>query len=167
MRAAAAPSSSVNAAGAGPTRRARARGVAAVELGLLMTPLLLLVFGASELGRAVFSYNMLDKSVRDAARHLSQHGPGDATVAGQARCLAVYGTMDCSGTALLPGLTTAMVNICDATLCPATNANQLTGSGTVNLVTAGIQSYPYKSVVTFVIPNMDFNNITVTMRAQL
>jgi Flp pilus assembly protein TadG len=157
----------IDAAPARVGRRARSRGVAAVELGLLMTPLLLLVFGASELGRAVFSYNMLDKSVRDAARHLSQHGPGDATIAAQARCLAVYATTDCSGTALLPGLTTAMVSICDASLCPATNANQLTGSGTVNLVTASINSYPYTSVVGFVIPSMNFNTITVTMRAQL
>ncbi|MBV8036205.1 MAG: pilus assembly protein [Pelomonas sp.] len=163
------PPPAPGAATTGPRagRRARCRGVAAVELGLLMTPLILLVFGASELGRAVFSYNMIDKSVRDAARHLSQHGPGDSTIAAQARCLAVYETTDCSGTALLPGLTTAMVNICDATLCPSTNANQLTGSGTVNLVTANIQSYPYTSVVGFVIPSMNFNTITVTMRAQL
>lgn len=148
-------------------RRRLPRGVAAVELALLMSPLLLLVFGASELGRAVFSYNMLDKSVRDASRHLSQHGPGDSTIATEARCLAVYGTTDCSGTALAPGLTTAMVTICDATLCPSTHANQLTGSGTVNLVTASIQNYPYKSVVAFVIPDMSFNTIAVTMRAQL
>ncbi|TXD79146.1 hypothetical protein FUT87_20930 [Mitsuaria sp. TWR114] len=90
-----------------PARRAvcsarGACGVAAVELALLMSPLLLLVFGASELGRAVFSYNMLDKSVRDAARHLSQHGPGDATIATEARCLAVYGTTDCSGSVKPP-----------------------------------------------------------------
>ena len=155
-----------------PARRAVCRvrgacGVAAVELALLMSPLLLLVFGASELGRAVFSYNMLDKSVRDAARHLSQHGPGDATIATEARCLAVYGTTDCSGSALAPGLTTGMVTICDATLCPSTHANQLTGSGTVNLVTASIQNYPYRSVVRFVVPDMNFNTIAVTMRAQL
>src|SRR5215469_15808786 len=103
-------------------RLSRMAGVAAVELGLLMSPLMMLAFGASELGRAVLSYNMLDKTVRDAARHLSQLGPGDATIAAEARCLAVYGTTDCSGTAIVPGLTTAMVTICDASLCPSTNA---------------------------------------------
>jgi Flp pilus assembly protein TadG len=143
------------------------RGIAAVELALLLTPLLLIVFGTTELGRAIYSYNTLDKTVRDAARHLSQHGPGDATVAGEARCLAVTGTTDCSGTPVAPGLTTAMVTICDASLCPSTNANQLTGLGSVNLVTAGIVNYPFNSVVTFVVPSMNFNNISVTLRAQL
>jgi Flp pilus assembly protein TadG len=143
------------------------RGIAAVELALLLTPLLLIVFGTTELGRAIYSYNTLDKTVRDAARHLSQHGPGDATIAAEARCLAVFGTTDCSGTAVVPGLTTAMVTICDASLCPATNANQLTGLGSVNLVTAGIVNYPFNSVVAFVVPSMNFNNISVTLRAQL
>ena len=147
--------------------RSRTRGVAAVELALLLSPLVLMVFGTTELGRAIYSYNTLDKTVRDAARHLSQHGPGDATIADEARCLAVYGTTDCSGTPVAPGLTTAMVSICDATLCPGTHANQLTGLGSVNLVTASIQNYPYTSVVTFVVPSMSFNNIAVTLRAQL
>ncbi|HEY9065127.1 MAG TPA: TadE/TadG family type IV pilus assembly protein [Burkholderiaceae bacterium] len=153
-----------------PTRsrsRSRQRGVAAVEMGLLLIPLVLMIFGTTELGRAIYSYNTLDKTVRDAARHLSQHGPGDATVAAEARCLAVYGTDDCTGTAVAPGLTTAMVTICDATLCPATHANQPTGLGAVNLVTAGVQGYAYNSAVQFVIPDMTFNNISTTLRAQL
>jgi len=147
--------------------RSRSRGVAAVELGLLLTPLILMVFGATELGRAVYSYNSLDKTVRDAARHLSQHGPGDATIASEARCLAVYGTTDCSGSPVAPGLTTDMVTICDAVLCPESHANQLTGLGAVNLVTAGITGYAYDSVVGFVIPDMTFNDISSTLRAQL
>jgi len=145
----------------------RMRGVAAVELGLLLTPLVLMIFGTTELGRAIYTYNTLDKTVRDAARHLSQHGPGDTTVAAEARCLAVTGTTDCSAAPVAPGLTTAMVTICDATLCPSTHKNQLTGLGSVNLVTAGIASYPFSSVVTLVVPSMNFNSISTTLRAQL
>jgi len=150
-----------------PSPQRRMRGVAAVELGLLLTPLILLIFGTTELGRAIYSYNTLDKTVRDAARHLSQHGPGDAAIGAEAKCLAVTGTTDCSAPAVAPGLTVAMVTICDAVLCPSTNANQPTGLGTVNLVTAGIANYPFNSVVTLVVPSMNFNNISVTMRAQL
>jgi Flp pilus assembly protein TadG len=150
-----------------PSPRSRTRGVATVELALLLTPLIVMAFGTTELGRAIYSYNTLDKTVRDAARHLSQHGPGDATVAAEARCLAVTGTTDCSAAAVVPGLTVAMVTICDASLCPGTHANQLTGLGSVNLVTAGILNYPFNSVVGFVIPSMNFNNISVTLRAQL
>jgi len=147
--------------------RSRQRGVAAVELGLLLTPLVLMLFGTTELGRAIYSYNTLSKTVRDAARHLSQHGPGDTTIATEARCLAVYGNSDCSGTAVAPGLTTAMVSLCDATLCSGTHANQPTGLGSVNLVTVAIQGYTYNSLVQFVVPSMTFNNISVTLRAQL
>ena len=145
----------------------RQRGVAAVEFGLLLTPLVLMIFGTTELGRAIYSYNTLDKTVRDAARHLSQHGPGDATIAAQAKCLAVYGTTDCSGSVVAPGLTVGMVSLCDASLCPGTHANQTTGLGSINLVTVSIQSYAYTSVVNFVVPDMTFNNISVTLRAQL
>lgn len=145
----------------------RQRGVAAVEFGLLLTPLVLMIFGTTELGRAIYSYNTLDKTVRDAARHLSQHGPGDATIAAQAKCLAVYGTTDCSGSVVAPGLTVGMVTLCDASLCPGTHANQTTGLGSINLVTVSIQSYAYTSVVHFVVPDMTFNNISVTLRAQL
>ena len=143
------------------------RGVAAVEFGLLLTPLLLLIFGTTELGRAIYSYNTLDKTVRDASRHLSQHGPGDLVIATEAKCLAVYGTTDCSGSPVAPGLTTGMVRICDALLCPPTHANQLTGLGSINLVTVSIQNYAFDSVVEFVIPDMTFNNISTTLRAQL
>lgn len=143
------------------------RGVAAVEFALLLTPLVLMVFGTTELGRAIYSYNTLDKTVRDAARHLSQHGPGDTVIAAEARCLAVYGRTDCSGSVVAPGLTVGMVSICDASLCPGSHANISTGLGSINLVTASIQNYPYNSLVEFVIPDMTFNNISVTLRSQL
>ncbi len=156
-----------------PTRRRRTgdagsvRGVAAVELALLLAPLLVMLFGVAELGRAFYTYNTLAKTVRDAARHLSQHGPGDALIAAEARCLAVHGNTDCSGDVLAPGLTIAQVQLCDASLCAATHAGQSTGLGAVNLVTVGITGYPWTSVVQWVVPNMRFNTISVTLRAQL
>ena len=149
-----------------PTRRDQ-RGAAAVEFALLLTPLVVMLFGTTELGRAIYTYNTLDKTVRDAARHLSQHGPGDVAVQTEARCLAVYGNESCSGPALAPGLTTAAVQICDALSCPGTHAAQPTGLGSVNLVTVGIQGYAYNSLVEFVVPDMTFNNIAATLRAQL
>ena len=148
-------------------RRRHARGVAAVELALLLTPLLVMLFGVTELGRAIYSYNTLAKTVRDATRHLSQHGPGDAVIAAEARCLAVYGTTDCTGTVLTIGLSTDQVVLCDAVLCPATHAGQSTGLGAVNLVSVGIAGYAWSSVVQWVVPDMRFNTISVTMRAQL
>ncbi len=143
------------------------RGVAAVELGLLMTPMILMMFGATEFGRAVYTYNTLAKAVRDAARHLSQHGPGDTTIQNEARCLAVYGNSTCSGSALAPGLTVGSITLCDAQSCPGSHAAQGTGSGVVNLVSATVVNYTYSSLVQLVMPNLNFNNISATMRAQL
>ena len=157
-----------------PMGRRIQRGVAAVEMGLLLGPLVLLLFGATELGRAIFSYNMLDKTVRDAARHLSQHGPGDPDIAAQAVCLAVYGDAavstlgTCTGTTpVAPGLTASNIVTCDALSCASTHAGFPTGLGTINLVSVRVQGYSFSSLVSFVVPSMTFNNIEVTMRAQL
>jgi hypothetical protein len=145
------------------------QGVAAVEFGLLLIPLILMLFGTTELGRAIYSYNTLDKTVRDAARHLSQNAAGNTTIATEAKCLAVYGSTDCSGSPVVPDLTTGMVSICDASLpsCLLTHATSIAGVGSVHLVTVSIQNYPYNSVVDFLIPDMNFNNISVTMRGPL
>jgi Flp pilus assembly protein TadG len=152
----------------------RTRGVAAVEFGLLLIPLVLMAFGTTELGRAIYTYNTLDKTVRDAARHLSQHGPGDSAVANEARCLAVYGKYPCNPStdpAVADGLTMSDIVICDAvdaTGCPGQpHANVLTGLGSINLVTVRVQGYAYNSLVEFVVPDMTFNTISTTMRAQL
>lgn len=152
-----------------PTPRPRrpVRGVAAVEFALLLTPLVLMLFGATEFGRAIYTYNTLDKSVRDAVRHLSQNGPGEAVIQGQARCLAVFGNLGCTGSPIAPGLTTAAVTLCDAVACAGTHAAQPTGSGAVNLVSVSINAYSYNSLVEFVMPDLNFNSISATMRAQL
>jgi len=158
----------------GTARRAE-RGGPLIEFALLLPILLMLAFGAAEFGRAFYTYNALDKTVRDAARHLSQHGPGDTQIQAEATCLAVYGTFDCSGTPVAPGLSTSNVVLCDSVKpeCKATHLSQPTGEGVVNLVSASIEGYKFNFIVTYltVVLGLDeeltFNNITVTMRSQL
>jgi Flp pilus assembly protein TadG len=145
-----------------------ARGVAAVELGLMMAPILVLTFGVVEYGRAIYTYNAIDKGVRDAARHLTYALPTNPNQKTEAENLAVYGNIEGTGSPLAPGLTTGMVEICDATACPSTHASVSTGSGVVNLVTVRITGYVYQSIVTYVAPaTMDFSDISVTMRSHL
>ena len=155
-------------------RRRNCRGVAAIEFALLIGPMVLLLFGATEYGRAIYTYNTLDKAVRDAVRHLSQHGPGDALIRGQALCLATTGsytpeTTTCTGAPLAPGLTTSNVQLCDASpgSCPSTHAAQETGEGSINLVSVTITGYAFDSMVEYVMPDLNFNAISATMRAQL
>jgi len=42
-----------------------------------------------------------------------------------------------------------------------------TGTGTINTVTVSINGYPYNSVVEFVMPDLTFGNIAITMRSHL
>lgn len=125
------------------TKLREMRGAVAVEFALLLVPLLLLAFGIAEYGRALYQYNTLVKTVRDAARLLSHHNPADPASYGpvleEARCLAVHGNISCSGPALAPGLTTGMVTI--------TSSATTTAAGTsVTLVEVRITGYVFNFV---------------------
>lgn len=141
------------------------RGVAAVEFGILLIPLVVLAFATTEFGRAIYSYNTLTKSVRDAARYLTSKGAGNPAEHAIAKCMAVYGNPDCSGNALAPGLTTDMVRTCDPILtCAGVENTLLTGTGTIQTVTVQISGYAYESFVQYVMPNVTFTDISATMR---
>lgn len=137
----------------------RARGVAAVELAILLIPLVIMAFGMTEIGRAFYQYNTLLKSTRDAARHLSMQPPGQGEAV--ARCLVVYGRAQpaCSGDdRLVPGLTTDMVDFSYA-LVPLGG-----GLGSVNVVQVTVTDYPFHSVVPLVVSEMVFGPLSTTMR---
>lgn len=84
-------------------------GVALVEFALVLPLLLLLSFTVTEYGRALYQYNTLTKSVRDAARYLSTQNPG--TKITEAKNLVVYGTLkpDNNSRPLALGLSTTQV----------------------------------------------------------
>lgn len=58
----------------------RQRGVAVIELAIILPLLLLIVTGLIEYGRLTWNYNALAKATRDAARYLSTE-PTDAATA--------------------------------------------------------------------------------------
>ena len=49
--------------------RKRQQGLATVEMAIMLPLLLLLMLASAELGRAFYSYNTLNKTVRDGARY--------------------------------------------------------------------------------------------------
>lgn len=169
------------------TRRSRMRGVAAVEFAFVMVPLVLLVTGVAEFGRAIYQYESMTKATRDAARYLSTYLPSDpAYPVAQAQCLAVYGSTTCgaSGTELAPGLTTAMVVVCDSahtsgcsdasdptqfanvpTYDANNGASSGTASGSVNLVEVKIKGYKYQPIPAYYgLPPITFGNIITVLR---
>lgn len=146
----------------------RQSGVAALELALVLVPLLTLCLGVAEIGRAVYTYNTIDKAARSAVRHLTSVLPTNPDPKSEARNLVVYGNVEGTGAPLAPDLTTAMVDICDAATCAGTHASVPSGSGVVNLVTVRITGYTYHSIVSYVVPALlNFNDIAVTMRSHL
>ena len=155
----------------------RQRGVAAVEMAIVIVPMLILCFGITELGRALYLYNGLVKATRGAARYLSQQNvvippPGLTAddIRLNARSLALCGALDCSGRQpLVPGLTISMISVCDAALCASTHASVSTGEGLTSVVTvtigAGDNRYPFTSLVPWVIPSINYSPVSITMAA--
>lgn len=139
-------------------------GVALVEFALVLPFLLLLTFIATEFGRAMYQYNALTKSARDATRYLTTQMPG--THFTEAKNLVVYGNLTGSGSPLVPGLTLA--NVADPTW-------QTEGATPViNTVRVTISGYTFRPLfsgafgATFFGGNpITFSPITATMRSYL
>lgn len=102
--------------------RARAqRGVAMVEFTITLPLLLLLLFGIAEFGRLLFQYNSLLQANRDAVRYVAGKAWNptlgivelSTTLQAATKNLAVYGVpvAPVNGQALVPGLTTANVQV--------------------------------------------------------
>lgn len=139
-------------------------GVAAVEMALLLPFLLLLAFGVTELGRAVYQYNTLAKAVRNGARHLSQYAPGDAGRANEARSLVVCGATVCGDKLpLVPGMSSSYVRVRDRLSDPVGYNLQSTGRGTVNLVRVEVSGFTFRSLVPGFVPSVAFSPIHATM----
>ena len=138
-------------------------GVALVEFALILPLLLILTFVTTEYSRALFQYNILTKSVRDAARYLSVYNPGDTTKFPIAKNLVVYGNPSGSGLPLVIGLTTSLV---------PNPVWQTAGTGPViNTVTIRVTGYVFRplfaSVFNVSFGNLAYADISATMRAPL
>lgn len=147
-------------------RSRKQRGAVLVELALLLGPLLILAFGITEFGRAVYQYNAIAKAVRDSARYLSQFAPGDAVRIAEAQSLVFCGSIDCNQRApLVPGLTRDNVHIFDRTSQIVNNPYNLqsTGRGTVNLVRVEVDGFEFRSMAPAFVPDIRFDPIHATM----
>lgn len=138
--------------------RRRQRGVAAVELALVLPLLLLLSFITTEFGRAVYHYGVLTKSVRQAVRHLSTTAPGEGVAT--ARNLVIYGNTQGSGEPVLPGLGLAQV--------PDPVWQSVGEAPPLAVVTVRVTGYRFDSLITGFggqsFGPITFSDISATMR---
>ena len=139
--------------------KTRQKGTAIVEFALILPLLLLLTMITTEFGRAIYQYNTIVKSLRNATRYLSLQTPN--TKITEAKNLVVFGNIAGTGTALVPGLTLAQV---------ATPTWQTIGSGPlINTVKITVTGYTFRSMVTSVFGvtfgDKLFADISATMRS--
>lgn len=145
-----------------------ARGAAAVELALILMLMVSLTVGIVEVGRALYAYDVLAKSVRSAARYYVVLDdlvyPLLADRKRAARCVAAYANPGCTGTALLPNLVESSFEVIEP---PANTVvdNVETGgtNGTIDLVTVTIVSYSFVSWVPVIFPSINLGPISMTV----
>ena len=114
------------------------RGVQLVEVALVI-PIMLLLFGAvAEFGRYFYEYTTAAKAARVGARYLvSKSVTSSTNYEAQAKNLVVYGNIAGTGTAVLPGLTAANVQV-----------DYIGGtSGVPDVVKVSIVNYQHQSIV--------------------
>ena len=118
--------------------RSDERGVQLVEAALVI-PIMLLLFGAvAEFGRYFYEYTTAAKAARVGARFLASKSVNSGTnYELQAKNLVVFGNITGTGSPVLPGMTTANVDV------------QYVGgtSGIPELVQVNIIGYQHQSIV--------------------
>ena len=96
----------------------RQRGVATIEFAICAPLLIFLLLATAEIGRLLFQYNALAKSVRDGGRFVASASANTTqvpnitnTVRTQTQNLVVTGNSAGTGSAILPGFATDDVNV--------------------------------------------------------
>jgi Flp pilus assembly protein TadG len=160
------------------------RGAAAVELAVLSAIFLFPIgFAIIEFGRAMYHFDVLTKSARDAARYLSTQSETSAgsraNLLARARCVALTGSASttqtgCSGTVLVPNAANVtpatIVKICDAvdsSACTGISHNRVstaTASGNVihNLVTVRIEGISFGPFVDWIASTAKYGTVSAT-----
>jgi Flp pilus assembly protein TadG len=88
------------------------RGVQLLELALVLPILLLLFGGVAEFGRYFYEYTTVAKAARVGARYLASKSVNSSiNYETTAKNIVVYGNAAGTGSPILPGLTTANIDI--------------------------------------------------------
>lgn len=145
----------------------KSKGLAAIEFTLIMlgffAPLLL---GSVEIGRVLYNYNTIVKSVREATRYMSVQSATSSTYSSKvtaAKCLVVYGNEACTGTVLVSGLATSMVTVGENSNGTPLSTGT-TGSVTFKVITVKVSGFSLGYVTTFFGSTKAFNTISASMR---
>ena len=115
-------------------------GVQLVELAIILPIFVVLFAATAEFGRYFYEYTTLAKAARVGARYLVT-AKVDCNQATIAKNLVVFGTMDGTGSPILPGLTVNNVSV-----TPNDLACSGTPQGVPETITVSITGFTHQSV---------------------
>lgn len=146
-------------------KRRTERGAALVEFALIVPLMLLIVLITADLARALYRYNGVVKSVRNATRFLTTEAPDDPAAADMARNLVVYGKVSAGGDPIDPELTADKIDI------PPTSFTGSAPDPVIRTVTVTVSGYTLTPMLTSFFGTsfsiMQFSDISATMRHPL
>jgi hypothetical protein len=133
------------------------KGQSLLELALVLPLLMLIAFGAIEFGRAYYQYNTLTKALRDGARYMSYHIYSSAE---ETNCynMVVYGNTAGSGSPVLPGLTTSLID-----MVSSGGTTPYSALNPPRFITIRVTGYPFNRLIPLIPINATFRP-EVTMR---
>lgn len=145
-------------------RRFSQTGAAMVEFAIMLPLIVVLVFGITELGRAIYQQNTLSKAAASGARYMSRAPQAVASDCSQgsawgasvinAANLIAFGRQSGTGQPLLPGLKAA-----DASFSVAQRT--VTGMGNACVITASV-SVPFRAIFgDTLVPFLDLGPLTL------
>lgn len=147
-------------------RRESQSGVAIIEFALVLPFLLLLSLITIEYGRALYQYNAVVKSTRDAVRFLSMRETGVLT--DEARNIVVYGNVVNTGLPLSFGLSVDKVK---TPIWEPVGTNPIINAVTVTVSGCGTSPPPcykftpvFSGAFGFNFGEFDYADISATMR---
>ena len=126
-------------------KRTSEKGQSLVEMALVCLIFFFLLFGILEFGRALWTYNTIVQSTREAARWavVNVANAADSTDINRARNIVIYGYPDVSsGAPLVPGLDSATVTVVIQPL-------QTDASGTAinEKISVSVSNYQFQFIV--------------------
>lgn len=147
------------------------RGTSAAEFALVLPLLVVLLFSFYEVGRLIWSYNIVNAAVRDASRYAARQQMScsaftDANAQGNVQRLTRTGTIDAGGTPLLRNWTNpATVTVAISCVANPTGGTTYAGlyDGLTQIPTVTVTAAaPYTSALTNLLPSLNLSTLTVS-----
>ncbi|HET6962465.1 MAG TPA: TadE/TadG family type IV pilus assembly protein [Terriglobia bacterium] len=126
-------------------QRGTQKGQSLVEMALVCLIFFFLLFGILEFARALWTYNTIVQSTRQAARWavVNVANAADTTDINRARNIVIYGYPDVgSGTPLVPGLDTATVTVQIQPL-----QTDFSGTAVSEKISVSVSNYQFQFIV--------------------